>query len=485
MRTLLHGGDVVAYADGGHRLLRGGSLVLDGDRVAFVGREYRGAVDQRVDVSGQLVIPGLINLHCHADTEAGGRLIADSGRRDYFQTGFMNYFAAPRGTKSMGVRADRVRGARFAFVEMLKSGCTTVVPIGPADDTMIETIGALGLRAYVSPAYKSGTYVLDADGVLGYDWDEAEGRRGLDRAKDFIRRHAGAHGDRVRGMLFPMQIDTCSADLLRATRVAANELRVGIEIHAGQNLLEFHEILRRHRMTPVELLEDTGLLGPDAIIGHCIISTAHHLAALPAGRDLEILVRTGTTVAHCPLVFARRGNALESFHRFRAAGVNVALGTDTYPRDLISEMRWATLLSKIVERDFTVATAADALFAATLAGAKALGRDDLGRLAPGAKADVVVIDMRKIRIGPYRDPIKAFVNCATTDDVERVWVDGRLVVDGGRVVGVDEAALLREAQIESESLWAQVAEWHWEKKTADEMAPPSLPTLDRDLGGAQ
>ena len=119
------------------------------------------------------------------------------------------------------------------------------------------------------------------------------------------------------------------------------------------------------------------------------MTTAHRLAALPAGRDLEILARSGVTVAHCPLVFARRGNALESFHRYRAAGVNVGLGTDTYPRDLISEMRWASLLCKVVEHDFTVATAAEVFDAATLAGARALGRDDIGRLAPGARADIV------------------------------------------------------------------------------------------------
>lgn len=483
MRTLLQGGDVVAYQDGGHRLLRGGALVFEDDRVVFVGRQYRRSVDRRVDTTGKLVIPGLINLHCHADTEAGGRLVADAGRRDYFQAGFLNYFAAPKGTRPLGAREDRTRGARFALVEMLKSGCTTVVPIGPADDALVETIGALGLRAYVSPAYKSGSYVLNADGVLTYEWNEEDGRLGLERAKAFIRKHAGAHGDCVRGMLFPLQVDTCSPALLRATRAAADELGVGIEIHAGQNLLEFHEILRRHRKTPVELLEDVGVLGPDAIIGHCIISTAHHLAALPAGRDLDILVRTGTTVAHCPLVFARRGNALESFHRFRAAGVNVGLGTDTYPRDLISEMRWATLLCKVVEHDFTVAPAGDALTAATLAGARALRRDDLGRLAPGAKADVVVVDLRKIRIGPYRDPVKAFVNCATTDDVEQVFVDGRAVLEGGRVGGVDEQALLAEAQAEAERLWATVPEWHWEKLTADQMSPPALPPLDKDLGG--
>ena len=208
--------------------------------------------------------------------------------------------------------------------------------------------------------------------------------RGLDRATAFIRAHHGAHAGRIRGMLYPLQVDTCSPELFRATRKAADELGVGISTHVGQNLVEFHEILRRHGKTPVELLDESGLLGPGTILGHCLMTTAHRLAALPAGRDLDILARSGVTVAHCPLVFARRGNALESFHRYRAAGVNVGLGTDTYPRDLISEMRWASLLCKVVEHDFTVATAAEVFDAATLAGARALRRDDIGRLAPGS-----------------------------------------------------------------------------------------------------
>ncbi len=276
-------------------------------------------------------------------------------------------------------------------------------------------------------------------------------------------------------MLFPYQVDTCSPELLRATRQAADQLGVGIQIHAGQNLLEFQEILRRYGKTPVEFLAEVGLLGPDAILGHCIISIAHRLAALPGGRGLESLARTGTSVAHCPLVFARRGNALESFHRYRAAGVNVGLGTDTYPRDPVSEMRWASLVCKIVEHDFTVATAGEVLTAATLGGARALGRDDLGRLCPGAKADIVVVDLRKIRIGPYRNPVKALVNCATADDVEHVIVDGRPVVEGGRVLGVNEGELLREAQAEAERLWASVPEWHWQGLAADQLSPPRPP----------
>ena len=481
MRTAIQGGDIVAYQSGGHRLLRGGVLVFEDDRIVFVGRRYEGPVDARIDASGKLVMPGLINVHCHPTIEAGGRLIADVGRRDYFHTGFLNYTAAPPGVLPLDARADRALGGRFALVEMLRNGCTTVVPIAPNADELIPIAGELGLRVYASPAYKSADYRLTDAGHLYYDWNEEAGLAGLERAKAFIRQHAGAHGGRVQGMLFPYQIDTCSPALLAATRKAADELGVGIEIHAGQNLLEFHEILRVHGKTPVELLAETGLLGPDLLVGHCIISTAHHLAAMPGGRDLELLAASGTTVAHCPLVFARRGNALESFARYRASGVNLALGTDTYPRDLISEMRWASLVGKIADHDFRVATAADVFSAATLGAAKALRRDDLGRLAPGAKADLVIVDMQSLRIGPYRDPIKALVNCATGDDVERVIVDGHTVVEDRRVVGVDERALLHAAQGEAEQLWATVPEWHWQGWTADELSPPSFPPLDADL----
>ena len=481
MRTVIHGGDVIAYHDGGHRLLRGGSLVYEDDRVVFVGRSYAGASDHRIDATGKLVIPGLVNLHCHATTEASGRLIADAGRRDFFHTGFLNYQSAPRGVTPLAARENLDIGNRFALVELLRNGCTTIVELGAVNDATVAFAGHIGIRAYLTPGYRSASYRVGPEGRLEYEWDEEAGMRGLERAKAFIGAHQGAHAGRIRGMLYPLQVDTCSPELFRATRKAADELGVGISTHVGQNLVEFHEMLRRHGKTPVELLDETGLLGPDTILGHCLMTTSHSLAALPGGRDLEILARSGSTVAHCPLVFARRGNALESFHRYRAAGVNVGLGTDTYPRDLVSEMRWASLLCKVVEHDFTVATAADVFNAATLAGARALRRDDLGRLAPGAKADIVILDMQSLRIGPYRDPIKALVNCGTGDDVETVIVDGRTVVAGGRVVGVDEEALRHEAQQEAERLWATVPEWHWEGLTTEQLSPTAFPPLDTDL----
>ena len=287
MRTVIHGGDVIAYHEGGHRLLRGGSLVYEDDRIAFVGRGYTGPAEQRIDATGKLVIPGLVNLHCHATTEASGRLIADAGRRDFFHTGFLNYQTAPPGVTPLNARESLDIGNRFALVELLRNGCTTIVELGAVNEATVAFAGRIGIRAYLTPGYRSASYRIGPEGQLSYEWDEEAGARGLERAKTFVRAHQGSHGGRIRGMLYPLQVDTCSPELFRATRKAADELGVGISTHVGQNLVEFHEMLRRHGKTPVELLDDTGLLGPGTILGHCLMTTSHRLAALPAGRDLR------------------------------------------------------------------------------------------------------------------------------------------------------------------------------------------------------
>jgi cytosine/adenosine deaminase-related metal-dependent hydrolase len=183
MRTLIHGGDVVAYHAGGHRLVRGGSLVYENDRVVFVGRTYAGPADRRIDAAGKLVIPGLVNLHCHATTEASGRLIADVGRRDFFHTGFLNYQSAPPGIAPLGARENLEIGNRFALVELLKNGCTTIVELGAVDEQTVAFAGRIGIRAYLSPGYRSASYRIGPAGQLTYEWDEDAGWRGLERRR--------------------------------------------------------------------------------------------------------------------------------------------------------------------------------------------------------------------------------------------------------------------------------------------------------------
>jgi len=166
---------------------------------------------------------------------------------------------------------------------------------------------------------------------------------------------------------------------------------------------------------------------------------------------------------------------MQSYPRYLKAGVNVALGTDTFPQDMLHEMRVAATLGKVADGDARVATARDVFTSATLGGARALGREDLGRIAPGARADLVLVRLDSLGMAPVRDPLRNLVYSATREDVETVLVDGRVVLEGGRVPGVDEARLARDVQAAAERLWAQTGARDWAGRGPDEISPPSCP----------
>jgi cytosine/adenosine deaminase-related metal-dependent hydrolase len=188
--------------------------------------------------------------------------------------------------------------------------------------------------------------------------------------------------------------------------------------------------------------------------------------------------RHGVTVSHCPVNIARRARYLDSWQKYREAGVNLALGSDTYPRDLIMQMRMASYFGKVIGHDLTAATAAQVFEAATIGGARALGRADLGCLAPGARADIVIIDLgggESARYGPVRDPIKSLVECGIGDDVETVIVDGIVRMEARTIPGVDFGLLRRKAQASAEHIWDRWQEWDALGRTADEASPWSFP----------
>jgi cytosine/adenosine deaminase-related metal-dependent hydrolase len=141
-------------------------------------------------------------------------------------------------------------------------------------------------------------------------------------------------------------------------------------------------------------------------------------------------------------------------------------------------MRWAAVVSKIVDRNTQVATAADVFDAATLGGARALGRDDLGRIAPGATADLVLWKAASWTMTPLRDPIKNIVYNATAEDVDRVYVGGRLVVDRGRVLAADEARILADLQAGGDRMWPRMKQFDWANRDADELSPQTYKEWD-------
>jgi 5-methylthioadenosine/S-adenosylhomocysteine deaminase len=378
--------------------------------------------------------------------------------------------------------AEAEVAATLNILELLSSGCTTLVEVG-ASALLVKHVAnqveRFGVRAYLGPGYRSASYYRDDHGVVQYDWDETAGLKGLEMACQFVRDHDGRANGRIRGMLFPLQADTCTPELLQATAKAAQALQVPVQIHTGQNLMEFHQTLRRYGRTPVELLAASALLGPGTILGHCIMVSGHPQAHYPDGHDLDLIVTAQAHVAHCPVSLARRGMHLHHLSGYLQRGINVGLGTDIHPFDLIREMRDAGLLCKAAAESPTAGTAREVFNAATLGGARALGRSDLGRLCLGAKADIVVVNQLALHYGAICDPIRSLVDCGVASDVETVVVNGEIVMDNRHIPDAPPLrTLLGQAQAFAAQYWATYPELDWHGRHAHDAFSNAFPWVD-------
>lgn len=153
----------------------------------------------------------------------------------------------------------------------------------------------------------------------------------------------------------------------------------------------------------------------------------------------------------------------------------MTIATDTCPQSMIEALRWTAVISKIVDRRTEVATAADVFNAATLGGAKALGRDDLGRIAPGAKADLLLWNAKSLFMTPVRDPVRNIVYSAQAEDLHSVMIDGRWVMRDRAIPGLDIGQLAAEVQRAGEAMWAGIAAGDWAGRDIDRLSPPSFP----------
>jgi cytosine/adenosine deaminase-related metal-dependent hydrolase len=494
MRTRITGGWLVGHERGRHVLWHDAELVFEGDRIIHVGRGFEGPVDQEIDARDRLVCPGFIDTHVHSGHRASHRLITDVGRPDYFGQPFLEISVAKEGTRVGGdpryarpddaaAREDLELNATFTIAEMLRNGITTFVEFGSqlrVQEALHAQVGRLGIRAYLGPGFDSGRWVGGADGKLVRVVDEEAGRAEFRGALAFIEKTQGDHDDRVRGILVPREVETCTVELMSAAAREAASRKLPVAIHAAYNIHEFYDILREHQKTSIELLESIGLLSATTNIGHGNFVAENPMMNYSGGRDLEILGHHRCSISHCSINVARRARFLDSWERYAKAGVNIALGTDTYPRDMIMNMRTASYFGKVASRNLRAATAGEVFSAATIGGAASVGRDDLGRLAPGAKADIVIIDVARddtLRWGPVRDPIKSLVECGIGDDVDTVIVDGIVRVSGGRIPGVDFADLRARAQQAGERIWSGWQHWDALGRTAEEMSPSSFPLM--------
>lgn len=484
MTTSIRGAYVVGFDPDRdtHVLHRDAEVVFEGDRVVYVGRAFPGQVDERVDASGCLVSPGLINAHALMDVGIHPLLLDREREPGMIRPRSWVVDEAQRPVFT----PDEIRaGAMHTFSSMARSGVTTFCGITAMvfkrwhdpdwePDVYAEAARHVGLRAYLSHHFRAGAQYVEADGGVGWVWDEARGFEGLERNLAFKERWHGGADDRIRVLLFPYTCDQVTDDLLRATRRAADEHGIQIRMHFAQSRAELDRIARRSGgRSPVEYLEELGVLGPDVLLTHALYGRGHDGGPGLSDGELETLARHGVSVANCPWIYAMRGEFLRSFPRFVEAGVNVCIGTDTQPNDLLREMRFAAIMGKVATASPHAMTARHAYDAVTLHAARFLGRSDLGRLAPGSKADIAVVDLARTAIGPHDDPIRSLVYFASLADVRDVWVDGAAVVRDHACLAVDEGEVVARAQPVADKVKRTMVEWDRKNRSAEELFGPT------------
>jgi cytosine/adenosine deaminase-related metal-dependent hydrolase len=477
---------VIGYAGGDHTVYRDGEVVYEDDAIIFVGHRFPGEVDVAYDHRDAIISPGFIDLdalfdidHALFDTWLDADRVAG-------QRWSEEYFGHPRETFSF---EDEVFKRRYAMVQLILNGITTAMPIAAEmsrawaetyDEfaAVVEMAAELGLRMYLGPSYRAGVNVTRGDGTPDVLWNEALGDAGFEEAVRFVRDFDGAHDGLIRGALLPARIETNTLSILRRTKAASDELNCPLRLHAAQGAQEVRFLREWYGKRPLELLDDLGILGPRTLIPHVTTLDLPEANSDPA-EDLARLRDRGVSVIHCPMVSIRHGGLLDSFDHYRAIGINLALGTDTFPPDMIRVMDYGSLAGKIVARDQSAASAADLFRAATHGGARALGRDDLGRLAPGAKADITVISLADLRTGPYDDPIRTMLYNTSGACVSTVIVNGRTIMEERRIPGVDVEQMRDRAQRYFDAYLASYTERDFRGRAGDDLFPPSFPIVRR------
>jgi cytosine/adenosine deaminase-related metal-dependent hydrolase len=442
---------VMVPDNGSQTILRDKTVVVEGDRIKEVSDHYDGPVDRRIKAEGRLLSPGFINCHTHVGCATYSRGMAED--RDLVEgSAFYHYFVPLLTIGYKHFTPDEMSALlEWDILEMIKKGSTTILEENFGGyDSVIEIVNRLGNRAYISYSYPNQVSKIGylKDGKLCYDKpDPIEVGKGLRRGLEMYDKYNGSASDRIRVRLSPTGPDTCPPEVLRDTRKAADRLGCGISIHAAHHSTEVNFCRNVFNASPIEHLANTGILGPDTIITHVTYTDE---------KDRNLLAASNSTVVHCSYRKAREA-VISPYHEYVEKGINVALGTDSFSSDITETIKMAGVLGKIRMERVGVPTAVEVMGSATLSGAKGLGRDDIGQIKAGAKADMVLIDLTKTHNFPVIEPIKNFVYYSFGTDVETVMINGKIVIENGIALTTDESALRKRVQAAADRIWAIAA----------------------------
>ncbi len=439
--------------------------------ILYVGHAYQGHADEEIAGSGIMVMPGLVNIHCHSGDEPIAKgLFEDVGTAALWGNALYEYSAL------IDSDADAKAACQTVMLsDLMRSGVTTYLDIASPAPKWLSLAAESGLRSYLAPGFREAQWRMAGSHRLDFEWNKAQGRERYAEALAFVDEARAHPSGRVDGVIAPSQIETCSEELIQDAVAEARSRGMRITIHAAQTMAEHEELLRRTGETAPAMLERMGVLGSDLILGHCIFLDHHSWTRQRSRDDLTRLAKSGTSVAHCPVTFARSGMTLESLGAYRRTGVNVGIGTDSYPFNMLEELREALILSRVSGRSVFDLDTGSLFAAATTGGAKALGRSDLGRLASGTKADIVLVDLSHPAMQPIHDPLRNLIHCAAERAIRDVYVDGQAVLKDRHVVNLDYDGAVRELQDAQRRACRRAERDDPQGRPLSTLAPYSLP----------
>ncbi len=386
-----------------------GHIGIEGDRIAFVRRHDEPLPDtagaEIIDGRGKLAMPGLVNTHNHIPMT-----LLRSYADDLPLMPWLNDHVWP--FEARMTRDDIRVGAELGMAEMLLGGTTTSADMYWMDEAVAEAAVHAGIRAVIASSILDGKReAFDRDLAL---LTERYGR--------------GCH-PRITLMVAPHAVYTCSPETLEYARDTAAAHDIGITIHVSETQDEQRIVRERYGKTPVELLRDLGMLGPRTLLVHAVWVN---------DGDIEIMREHGVSVAHNPQSNMKLASGIAPFAKMAAAGINVTIGTDgpssNNDLDMWEEMRAASYLQKVTERDPRVLPAYETLRMATVYGAKALGYNDLGFISEGALADFILVNVDTPHMQPIHNIVSNLVYSGKASDVDTVVVDGKILVEDGRLL---------------------------------------------------
>lgn len=485
MKTLIRARFVVASDGQSHHILEDGEVVYEGDTIIFAGHGYAEPVDHEIDAGNAIIGPGFVDLDALFDLDS--TVLGFDNHPGWAKARVWASTYVDRGARDVYTPDEEQFQHEYAMVQLLLNGITTALPIRSIlyrewaetyeeNARAAEAAARLGIRMYLGPSYRTGLPVVYPDGSFGMHWDEQRGLSGLEDAIRFVRDFDGAHDGLIRGFLQPDRIEGCTEELLTRTADAAAELDCPVRLHCCQGALEIELVEERWGKSSLSVLRDLDFLSHRALLPHGSLLGGLHPTQEKIETELGWLADAGATIVHCPLVMARGGGVMNSFPYFRERGVNIGLGTDTFPPDMILNMHVGAMVTRIRTGGPTV-SAADYYTAATIDGANALGRPDLGRLTPGAKADITVFDLSTFHMGQVVDPIQTMLLNGAGRDITTVIVNGRTVVRDRQVEGYDLPAMHARAQRQYDKLMASYPARSHLHPPVEEIFQPSFPVV--------